>query len=215
MFNLYLDSADQISVEPLLKTGLFKGVTTNPVILQKSNLTNADLPQIYRWVSAAGAEQVFFQSWGESSDSIIANAKKILEISPKIIIKVVANEAGITACKQLSKAGISTLLTAVYSPAQVILADAAGADYIAPYLGKMQDGGLNGFAEVSQMQQILQSSNSKTKILLASVRDLSAIVKMSLLGITDFTISPTVASSLFTDKLSDDAIKVFDQITGK
>jgi transaldolase len=215
MFNLYLDSADQISVEPLLKTGLFKGVTTNPVILQKSNLTNSDLPQIYRWVSAAGAEQVFFQSWGESSDSIIANAKKILEISPKIIIKVVANEAGIKACKQLSKAGISTLLTAVYSPAQVILADAAGADYIAPYLGKMQDGGLNGFTEVSQMQQILQSSNSKTKILLASVRDLSAIVKMSLVGITDFTISPTVASSLFTDKLSDDAIKVFDQITGK
>jgi transaldolase len=53
MFNLYLDSADQKSVEPLLKTGLFKGVTTNPVILQKSNLTNNDLPQIYRWVSAA------------------------------------------------------------------------------------------------------------------------------------------------------------------
>jgi transaldolase len=79
----------------------------------------------------------------------------------------------------------------------------------------MQDGGLNGFTEVSQMQQILQSSNSKTKILLASVRDLSAIVKMSSVGITDFTISPTVASSLFTDKLSDDAIKVFDQITGK
>jgi transaldolase len=97
----------------------------------------------------------------------------------------------------------------------VILADAAGANYIAPYLGKMQDGGLNGFTEVSQMQQILQSADSKTKILLASVRDLSAIVKMAAVGITDFTISPTVAASLFTDNLSDEAIKVFDQITGK
>lgn len=215
MFNLYLDSADQRSVEPLLKTGVFKGITTNPVILEKSGLGNSDLPGIYKWAKAAGAEQIFFQSWGDTSDSIVTNAKKILEISPKIIIKIVANQAGVTACKQLAKSGVSTLLTAVYSPSQVILADIAGANFIAPYLGKMQDSGLNGFAEVAQMQQILQSGNCKTKILLASVRDLAALVKMAAIGITDFTISPSVASTLFTDKLSDDAIKIFDKITGK
>ncbi len=215
MFNLYLDSADQRSVEPLLKTGVFKGITTNPVILEKSGLGNSNLPGIYKWAKAAGAEQIFFQSWGDTSDSIVTNAEKILEISPQIIIKIVANQAGVTACKQLAESGVSTLLTAVYSPSQVILADIAGANFIAPYLGKMQDSGLNGFTEVAQMQQILKSGNCKTKILLASVRDVAALVKMAVIGITDFTISPSVAGTLFTDKLSEDAIKIFDKITGK
>jgi transaldolase len=214
LINLYLDSSDKDVVVNLLSTGLFKGITTNPVILQKSKHTFLDLPDIYKWAKNAGAEEIFFQSFGSDKQTIISNAHKILKISPEIIIKVVANPEGIAACRELSKSGVKTLLTAVYSPIQAVVADTAGADFIAPYLGKMQDLGRSGFDEVTQMHNILSTTNSTTKILLASVRDIDSIVRMSQVGINHFTISTQLAKDILNDEASNAAIKVFNEITG-
>jgi transaldolase len=93
------------------------------------------------------------------------------------VVKVVASKEGAAACATLAAEGIPTLLTAVYAPGQVMVAAAAGATYVAPYLGKLDDAGLDGIAVVTAMQEMLEATGSRCKILLASVRDVAAMVR--------------------------------------
>ena len=95
-----------------------------------------------------------------------------------------------------------TLLTAVYNPGQAIVAAAAGATYIAPYLGKLQDAGLDGFDEIIAMQQVLAATGSSTKVLLASVRNVAAMVRLARHGVDCLTMAPAVAEEFFADELT-------------
>jgi transaldolase len=131
---LYLDTADRSAAEDLLATGLFAGVTTNPTILQRAGVGVAAIPQIYRWATTAGAREVFFQAWGEDTQTLVTRGQELRELGEEVVVKVVASRAGTAACATLAAAGIPALLTAVSNPGQAMVAAAAGATYIAPYL---------------------------------------------------------------------------------
>ena len=167
---LYLDTADRGAAESLLATGLFAGVTTNPTILQRASKGVADVGEIYRWAIEAGAREVFFQAWGEDAATLIERGQRLRELGPEVVVKFVATRAGATRLCRAGRARHPTLLTAIYDPGQAIVAAAAGATYIAPYLGRLNDAGRDGIAEVIAMHEVLAATGSTTKVLLASIR---------------------------------------------
>ncbi len=207
---LYLDTADQPAAESLLATGLFAGLTTNPTILQRSGKGVADIPAIHAWASAAGAREIFFQAWGEDAATLIERGLALRALGDDVVVKVVATRAGTTACAELARQGIPTLLTAVYDPGQAMVAAAAGATYIAPYLGRLGDAGRDAAADVMAMHEVLVAAGGGTQVLLASIRDVASMVALARQGIQHFTMAPSVAEAFFADELTAAAAQAFE-----
>jgi len=207
---LYVDTADRSAAESLLSTGLFAGVTTNPTILKRASKGVGDLPEIYRWAIEAGAREVFLQAWGEDPVTLIKRGQRLRDLGREVVVKFVATRAGATACAALAGKGIPTLLTAIYDPGQAIIAAAAGATYIAPYLGRLNDAGRQGIAEVVAMQEVLVATGSATKVLLASVRSVPDMVALARHGVDCFTMAPDVAEQFFTDPTTAEAARTFE-----
>jgi TalC/MipB family fructose-6-phosphate aldolase len=208
---LYLDTADRDAAESLLATGLFAGVTTNPTILQRASKGVADLRDIYRWAIDAGAREVFFQAWGEDPATLIERGQQLHDLGREVVVKFVATRAGSTACAALASRGVPTLLTAIYDPGQAMIAAAAGATYIAPYLGRLNDAGRQGVAEVVAMHEVLVATGSTTKVLLASIRSVPDMVAVARHGVDCFTMAPTVAEQFFTDPTTAEAARTFEE----
>jgi TalC/MipB family fructose-6-phosphate aldolase len=208
---LYLDTADRDAAESLLATGLFAGVTTNPTILQRASKGVADLRDIYRWAIDAGAREVFFQAWGEDPATLIERGQQLRDLGREVVVKFVATRAGSTACAALASRGVPTLLTAIYDPGQAMIAAAAGATYIAPYLGRLNDAGRQGVAEVVAMHEVLVATGSTTKVLLASIRSVPDMVAVARHGVDCFTMSPSVAEQFFTDPTTALAARTFEE----
>ena len=207
---LYLDTADRAAAEGLLATGLFAGVTTNPTILRRASQGVEDIADIYRWALDAGAREVFFQAWGEDTATLVKRGTELRSLGDEVVVKLVASRAGAAACAALAADGVPTLLTAVYDPVQAVVAAAAGATYIAPYLGKLQEAGRDAIGDITAMQQLLSNTGSSTKILLASIREVASIVELARHGVDCFTMGPGVAEQLFTDELTAQAVQIFE-----
>lgn len=208
---LYLDTADRAAAESLLATGLFAGVTTNPTILQRASRTVADVHDIHAWATGAGAREVFFQAWGEDVATLVARGQELRDLGPEVVVKFVATRAGSSACAALAARGVPTLLTAVYAPGQAMVAAAAGVTYIAPYLGRLNDAGRDGPAEVLAMHEVLTATGSATKVLLASIRSVPDMVALARHGVDCFTMAPAVAEQLFTDPTTAEAARTFEE----
>jgi len=159
----------------------------------------------------AGAREVFFQAWGQDTATLLQRGGQLRDLGNEVVVKLAASQAGSAACADLAGRDVPTLLTAVYAPSQAIVAAAAGATYIAPYLGKLQDAGRDGMADVITMQEILTATGSQTRVLLASVRDVTAIVSLARRGIQHFTMAPPVADQLFADELTAEAVRTFEE----
>lgn len=210
MLRLYVDTASREAAEPLLATGAFHGLTTNPTLLQRQGLRTADLADVYGWATAAGAQEVFLQAWGAEPDDLLRSADRLQEVGPRVVVKVPATLAGTSAATRLVAGGHPVLLTAVYNPAQAVLAAAAGVRYVAPYLGRMDDAGRDGAGAVLAMQQTLTATAADTRVLVASVRDLDTVVSLAQHGVSCFALAPDVAQQLFSDPLTTTAVEVFE-----
>lgn len=207
---LYLDTADRQAAQRLLATGLFAGLTTNPTILQRAAKGVSDVQDIYRWAVDAGCGEVFFQAWGENPAVLVDRGRQLRDLGPEVVVKFVATRAGATACATLAAEGVPTLLTAVYDAGQAMLAAAAGATYIAPYLGRLNDAGRDGMGEVLAMHEVLTATGSSTKVLLASLRNVSDMVALARHGVDCFTMGPAIADRFFTDPTTAEAAQTFE-----
>lgn len=210
MLRLYVDTADRGAAEPLLASGLFHGLTTNPTLLQRESLRLPDLADLHGWATAAGAREVFFQSWGEDAAEIVRNARRLQEIGAEVVVKVAATRAGVPAARALVDDGNRVLLTAAYTASQGLVAAAVGAHYVAPYLGRMGDAGRDGLAEVLAMHRAITATGGPTKVLVASIRDLDVVVDLAQAGVSCFALSPAVAGALLEEPLTEAAVEVFE-----
>jgi TalC/MipB family fructose-6-phosphate aldolase len=208
---LYVDTADRQAAEGLLATGLFAGVTTNPTILHRAGAGVADVPEIYRWATAAGSREVFFQAWGEDTETLVRRGQELRDLGDEVVVKLVASRAGTAACATLAAKGVPTLLTAVYDPGQALVAAAAGATYIAPYLRRLDAAGRDGTGDVLAMHEVLTATGSSTKVLLASIPDVPAMVRLARHGVACFTVAPAIAEQFFADELTAEAVTTFEE----
>jgi transaldolase len=207
---LYLDTADRAAIERFLSTGLFTGVTTNPIILRTAGLDPSRAGEVYRCAVDAGAREVFFQTFGGLVEDQVEQGLRYRELGPEVVIKVVASPVGATACAALSKKGVPTLLTALHSARQTLIAIAAGAQYIAAYLPEMNAAGMDALAEISTMQQILTASGAGTKLMLAGVGDTATVVRLAVEGVTCVTMRPSLADQMLTNELTMKAAEMFE-----
>lgn len=205
---LYVDSADVDRVSRLLSAGVVHGVTTNPTILERGGRTAAEIPELYaRWESE-GAAEIFFQTWGGDTASFLRNAERIRELGPRVAVKVPATADGFAAASALVADGATVLVTAVYSVAQALACASIGAQYIAPYLGRMRDAGLDGDTEIARMQAVCEGSGSN--VLAASLRSADDIVGLRLAGVPYFTAAPDVIEQALFHEVSDSSAAEFD-----
>lgn len=205
---LYVDSADTDRVSRLLSAGVVHGVTTNPTILERGGRTAAEIPDLYaRWVDE-GAREVFFQTWGGDTDSFLRNAEGIRALGDRVAVKVPATAAGFAAASALVRDGATVLVTAVYSVAQALACASIGAQYIAPYLGRMRDAGMDGDALIARMQEMCAGSDAN--VLAASLRSADDITGLRASGVPYFTAAPDVLDQLLFHEVSDSSAAEFD-----
>ena len=209
----YVDSAKVEEVSRVLSDALAHGVTTNPTILERADRSVRDIPELYARWEAEGAQEIFFQTWGDSTKSMLSNAERIVSLGSRVVIKVTATREGFAAATALVAAETTVLVTAVYSQAQALMAATIGARYIAPYLGRMNDAGRDGVAEIGAMQALVAGSG--TDVLAASLRTPNDIVALAVRGVRFFTADPSVILAALQDDVSDSSAEEFEAAVGR
>ena len=211
-FRLFLDSADPAAWQRWLPTGLFHGITTNPTILERAGLrsTHATIEEVVHAALNHPIHEVHVQAWGTHAPSLIESGRALAAIDPRVVVKVPVTEAGIRAVAALHARGIRTTVTAVYAAHQALTASAAGADYAAPYYGRIVDKGRDGVALLGAMRRILATAGDRTRLLVASLRSPDDLATLAAAGCDTFTFGPAVAEALFADPDTDAASRVFE-----
>lgn len=208
-FHLYLDSADLADLRTCLPHPAVHGITTNPTLLRRAGITRSTLPRLLHAAIQLGAKQVQAQVHAADTDGILAHAQELVsEFNPgQLVVKIPATRAGLRAGAELSANGIPVTYTAVYAPEQAHFAGQLGAAYAAPYLGRLEDSGLDGLALIGQMQSLL--ADTSTRLLVASIRSRAAYLALLQLGVGSITIPPKLFTELFDHPATLDAERSF------
>lgn len=214
--DLYLDSAATADWERLMPTGLFKGITTNPLLASRAGLI---YPEI-NWADMAkraadlGATELHAQVYG-APENYHGWAEVLLEAGEaagiRTVVKVPSVERAIRQIPALKAAGCPILLTAVYDAKQMLVASSLGAEFVAPYFGRILEAGLPAYDHLSQMLAVTRSPGNVTRVLIASLRDTEQMCRLSEMGHNCFTISAAVADMLLSDERSESAVAQFEE----
>lgn len=210
---LYVDSADTDRVSSLLAAGVVHGVTTNPTILERGGRTAAEIPDLYARWTEEGAREIFFQTWGGDTAAFLRNAEGIRALGERVVVKVPATRDGFAAASALVREGATVLVTAVYTVGQALACASIGVQYIAPYLGRMRDAGIDGDAVIARMQEVCVGSSAN--VLAASLRSPEDITGLRLAGVPYFTAAPDVIEQLLFHAVSDGSAAEFDAAMGR
>jgi len=210
-FHLYLDSADLAELRQCLPHPVIHGVTTNPTLLKRAGVNRAGLPKLLAACLELGARQVQAQVQSPETDAMLADADGLLRHfdTGQLVIKIPATRQGFAAGAQLSARGLPVTYTAVYAPEQAHFAAQLGAAYAAPYLGRLEDAGIDGLALIGQMQSLISASGASTRLLPASVRSRAAYLSLLELGVGSITIPPKLFSELMDHAATIDAERGF------
>ena len=206
---LFLDTADVKSVKARLSTGLLSGITTNPTLIFKSG---RHPQEVYQELIDLGINDISMEVIGDSEDELFRNAMgHVKTYAEKATIKLPCTIDGLKACKRLSAINVRTNITLIFSPAQAILASLAGATYISPFIGRMDDNSLDGMKLISDIKQTLTTD---TKILAASIRDPQSVGTAFALGADICTVPPAVFDRMYDHVLTDKGLEQFNRDAG-
>jgi transaldolase len=216
-FRLMMDSADDRDWERWLPTGLFYGVTSNPLLLEKAQVPCRIevLQDLAHQAFNLGAQEVQLQAWGGTVEKYLQTGVALAALDPRVVVKVPITETGTTAAARLIAKGIRVTLTGVYAIPQVLIAAAIAAEYAAPYLGRIHDSGRKGCEDIGAMQRSLSGIGSSTRLLVASIRRVEDIATLTAQGVNTFTISSAIAAQLFDVRATIEATQVFEQAAGR
>jgi len=209
---LLLDSAAAPAWQAWLPSGLFRGVTTNPTLLRRAGVPCqfSALADLCRLARDLGCQELHLQAWGAEASSLLDCGQRLAALDPGLVrVKLPIDRAGADAGRRLVAAGVPVTFTAAYEASQVLIAAALGATDIAPYLGRIQDQGRDGLAELTAMQRGLDGLGSSLRLLVASLRQPHDLVALAGVGIDSFTLAPALADRLFACAATEEAAAVF------
>ena len=193
---IWLDTCDSEIISNANRLGIIHGVTTNPSILAKAG---EDHEIVINRILDNQNGPVAVQVTAYNADGMIKQALALHSISDKIIVKIPVVQDGLVAIKYLSRENIPVMATAVFQPNQALLAALAGADYVAPYVGRIFDEGIDAYNALEMMKTIYKSYGFKTKILAAALRTPDQMMMCARLGIHAVTIKSTLFSEFTAD----------------
>ncbi len=209
MFELYLDSADIEQIACFKQFLPLKGITTNPSILAKSGRGVNELLDKLKtaWPSEA---RIHLQVISQSAEDIVEEALQLHDLPYDIVVKIPANPAGLAAIAQLQKYDIPLLATAIYTVEQGFMAALAGADYLAPYVNRIDCSGGNGIETVQKLQKLLDRHQLDCKILAASFKSITQAMAVIDAGVAAITLPLDVASQLLAHPDIDRSVSQFN-----
>lgn len=205
---IFIDSANIEQIREVNSWGILDGVTTNPTLVAKEK---ADFGSIVKEICEIVDGPISAEAISTEAGEIVKEARKLAAVHKNIVVKIPMTEDGLKATKTLSREGIKVNMTLVFSPAQALLACKAGARYISPFVGRLDDVGHDGMDIVSQILDILDNYDFDTEVIVASVRHPGHVVEAARMGAHIATIPYDVLKKMFKHPLTDAGIERFLQ----
>jgi transaldolase len=204
----FVDTADVDAIRELNDLGMVDGVTTNPSIILKSG---RDILEVTKEICSIVSGPVSAEVVAMKADAMIAEGRKLAEIAENITVKVPLTWDGLKACKVLSGEGKMVNVTLCFSANQALIAAKAGATFISPFIGRLDDINLDGMDLIADIRQIYDNYGYDTQILAASVRTVNHVTQAALVGADVMTAPPSVIKSLVSHPLTDKGLEQFEK----
>ena len=204
--HLFLDTTDTAILKDLASTGLVDGVTTNPSLIAKSG---RNMLEVIAEICGVIDGPVSAEVAAMDVAGMLAEGRKLAAIAANIVVKVPLTREGLTATSTFTAEGIQTNVTLCFSAAQALLAAKAGATYISPFIGRLDDHGANGMELITEIRAIYDNYDFDTEILAASIRSPQHVTEAALAGADCATIPPEVFLALFKHPLTERGLQQF------
>ena len=206
---IFLDTAEVGQIVDGYKTGLVDGVTTNPTLILRSGRQQSDvIEEIYQ--ACPNLESISAEVVAETADEMVEQAQPYIALSDNVTIKVPCTEEGLLACKELSDEGVLTNVTLVFSVSQAILAAKAGATYVSPFVGRVDDNSFGGLCLVKDIANTYSRHDVETQILAASIRNVRDVGRAFEYGSNVCTLPVKVFKGMYKHILTDKGLELFD-----
>ncbi|MFD2707085.1 fructose-6-phosphate aldolase [Salibacterium lacus] len=202
----FIDSANMDEIKEAHELGILAGVTTNPSLVAKEG---ADFQERLKEITSLVKGSVSAEVISTQADGMLAEGRELAQIAPNITVKVPMTEEGMKAVKVFSEENIKTNVTLVFSSVQALLAARAGASYVSPFLGRLDDIGHNGLDLISEIAEIFDEHDIDTEILAASIRHPMHVSESAARGADVATLPLKVIRQLFKHPLTDQGIEKF------
>ena len=202
----FLDTGVISEIKEAVLLGIIDGVTTNPTLIAKTGRKQEDvIKEICGIIDGPISAEVI----ATDVEGMIREGEQLAQIHKNVVIKLPLTESGISACKYFSKKGIKTNVTLCFSMNQALLAAKAGATYISPFIGRLDDIGQNGLDLITEIRQMYDIYGFKTKILAASIRNVTHVREVALIGADVATMPLSVIRSLYKHPLTTAGLETF------
>ena len=204
--DIYLDTA---SVGEIKKyTYFIDGITTNPSLVSREG---SDMLATLESVSSVFNKPVHIEVMSIKADDMFIEGMSYFSVSQNVIIKLPATMDGFMACKKLSDSGVPTNITLCFSCSQAILAAKCNATYVSPFVGRLDDSGINGIERISNIVEIYKKQEFQTSILAASIRSIDHVVECAKVGVDVITLPPKILEEMIKHDLTSKGLECFQR----
>ena len=203
---LFIDSADVAELRAAATSGLIDGVTTNPSLIAKSG---RKMKEAIAEICAIIPGPVSAEAVATDVEGMLAEGRYLARIAPNVVVKLPLTENGLKACSVLSDEGTRVNVTLCFSASQALLAAKAGAFFISPFIGRLDDKGVDGMQLIRDIRQIYDNYGFETNILAASIRSLEHVQLAALSGSDCATLPPKIFAAMYKHDLTDSGIEAF------
>jgi transaldolase len=203
---IFLDTASIASIKPFVDMGVLDGVTTNPTLIAKEN---RDFLELVTEIIKVVPGPVNLEVVSQVADGMVREGRDLAALGANVVVKCPMTGEGLVAVRRLAKEGINTNVTLIFSPNQALLAAKAGASYVSPFIGRLDDAGHEGMKVIEDTVQIYKNYGLETEVLVASIRHPVHVVQAAKLGAHIATMPPDVLDKMIKHPLTDIGLKHF------
>ena len=205
---IFLDTAETDVVRKHFRSGLIDGLTTNPTLIRKSGRNHEEVYQEFKDI---GLTDISMEVIGDTSNMISEGKRLYKKFGKCATIKVPCTPNGLLACKELSDSGINVNVTLIFSQAQAVLASKAGATYVSPFVGRVDDNSFGGLCLVKDIAKVYKVHGVETQVLAASLRGVRDVGRAFEYGADVVTMPPSVFEGMYNHVLTDKGLDQFDK----
>ena len=205
---IFLDTADTLLIEKYFDTGLIDGVTTNPTLIMKSGKNPED---VYQEIKGIGVKDISMEVVGNFEEMYAEGYRLAEKFGDVATIKLPMTREGLQVCKALTRDNIRTNVTLIFCAAQAVLAAKAGATYVSPFVGRLDDQSVAGLEVVRSITGLYQIHGIRTQVLSASIRSVQRAIRSWYNGAQVCTMPPKVFDQMYDHILTDKGLEIFDK----
>ena len=209
---LFLDTADVAVIKDLVPTGMVDGVTTNPTLIAKSG---RNIAEVIAEICAAVEGPISAEAVATDYETMVREGDKLAAIAPNVVVKLPLTWDGLRACRNFTDKGVKTNVTLCFSTAQAMLAAKAGATFVSPFVGRLEDNGADGIGLLEEIRVLYDTHGFETEILAASLRNASHVAAAALAGADAATFGADTFKALVKHPLTDKGLDIFLADWGK